>query len=1492
MKTNLKKALSISMVSVSILALISWMGPKNIYQAAIENDFIKSLKTKLTEYNKAMPEDRVYLQFDKPFYEPGETIWFSAYVRNAETMKASEQSGIVHVDLINPKGGIEKTIKMLTINGKAAGDFSLDAEAVGGMYKVKAYTNWQKNDGENAGFEKEVQVQDIILPNLKMKLDFERKAFGAGDEVVAKLKLNTNENKPLSDYNFRFVANLGGAKLIEKATNTDEEGVAYIRFKLPKEVKTTDGLVNVMIDYNGSTESVSRSIPIVLNKIKFQLFPEGGDMVNGLESKIAFRALNEFDKPADVEGVILTAKGSVVESFISYHQGMGTFALKPQNGEKYYAKITKPEGIKDTFELPEALPAGYVLGVDNSRDNELTLNIGTTQSEELSIVTQVRGKIYYATAFNAVAGFNKLVIPTKDFPIGVTQVTLFDQKGIDRAERLAFVNKDKQLNISIATDKEKYLPREKVKMTITVKDEKGIPMPGNFSLSVTNDQLLAFADDKSGNMLSQLLLQQDIKEKVEEPALYFDEKEYKADKALDYLLMTSGWRRFTWEKVNSGNIPYTSFQPERAIISGTVYDAYTGKVIKNATLKPSNSTTAVLSNANGKFVLKNIDLSQPNALVISAEGYTNQTQYLYNYGEMACYLYNPNYYNNQKHRSPRPSAANRGAAAGNKRARMADIEDAPMPMEENFVGRAMEGAMEMNAPEAVKKMERNEAPKMLQAPKVKKDDAKKGEENNLKKVASKAAKDEDAKAGLNMGDVMVDDNRANGFGKAELARKAKQAPNQNQYYRARQFAAPVYDKDETVATRTDFRSTIYWNPSVDVDRSGKKTIEFYNSDDISSFRASVEGIASDGMIGRSEKTFFTQLPFAMSTKVPVEVATGDIVSIPLTLKNNTDKPLGGAFTVVAPEELVLLNKIEAAQTIMPGKAKVVYLDYKVSNKLGEGIFKISFKSCGLGDSFTQKIKIVSKGFPVHASFSAQEKEKDYSVNMQNVVDGSIRISFTAFPNVVGDLMKGVEGILREPSGCFEQTSMSSYPNAMVLDYMQTTDNKDEKVMANAQGLLNRGYKRLCTFETKDRGYEWFGSNPGHEALTAYGLMQFADMKKVGEKVDQGMMDRTAKWLLDRKDNKGGFDQNSRALDNFGRASKEIADAYIVYALAEAGYTKDIKDEFANSYKKAMETKDPYMLALVANISYKMGDTKKGDDALSALYSKQADNGSWTGSKHSITYSTGQSLTIETTSLGIMAMLKSPSHNSGSLTKAIQYLVGARSGSGAFGNTQGTVLALKALTEYAKASKKTNEDGTIELYVDGKKVAEKSYKAGEKEAIEINELEKFASAGKHDFKVKYVGVKEPLPYSLSVNWNTYLPKSSEECVVALNTKLAAKSVLVGETVRMTANVKNTKNEGIPSTMVIIGIPAGLTAQPWQLKELQEKKVFDYYEIIGNNIAIYYRCMSPAQEKTINLDLKAEVPGEYDAPASSGYLYYTNEFKSWCGVERITVKKPMI
>ena len=1462
MKKKLRKSKIAALLSLAGLGIIGLSKASSFSFLEYTNEMIKSIVEKFIAAGKERPEDRVYLQFDKPFYKPGETIWFKAYIRNGNNLRPSAQSDIVHIELINPKGSVEKEISIIAKNGGAQGDFLLDESIAGGLYKIKAYTNWQKN--EDAFFEKEIQVQAVVLPRLKMKLDFDRKAYGASDEVIASLLLQTLENKNISNHAYSFSVSLTGTKIMESKGSTTADGSATLKFKLPAGLKQNDGLLNVMIEFEGTTESISRSIPIVLNDIRLSFFPEGGDLVTGLENRLAFKALNEFGKPSDIEGVILNNENREVAKFSTFHQGMGALNFIPVRGEHYTAKITKPAGIQTVYAIPEALERGYVLHTELQKENELPITIFSTEKEELSLVAQVRGEVYFSKSFNTNPGKNIVPIAVNDFPIGVAQITLFDSKGIARAERLAFVNKHKQLNISIETDKEKYLPREKVNMTIKVSDERGLPMPSNLSLSVVDDKLLSFADDKQGNILSSLLLEYDIKEKIEEPAFYFNKKENKSETALDNLLMTSGWRRFSWEQVIDGNLPNYVHVGEKALISGIVRDGNKSKGIAGATVSIQNSAIKTTTDKNGYFILKNADLSLATTLEIVAPGYGASVMNVWDYNENTdVYLYNYAYYNNADKLAPvlnLAGGANRGMIMRDELV----LEAAPIQeikMEEEF---AVEKGLIRN------ELKQKDKP-VVQAEVVR------------ARVADRRAlpaKEMAAKKKIAFQEVA-----ANRF-EMEADEIQIAVPQEPRYYRARVFSSPDYTGKAEPEVRTDFRSTIYWNGNVHTDKTGKTVISFFNSDEITSFRAIAEGLSIDGSIGRAEKTYFTQLPFSMQVKVPVEITSGDLVSIPLILKNNTQNTLSGKLSLNIPAGMKLQSSVPANVMIPAGQTTTLNLDFKAGNAIGLDTIEFAFEGMGLKDAFAQEIKISAKGFPSNVSIAGKDKDKEFSFEITNLAEGSVKAEFTAYPSVVSDLMKGVASILREPYGCFEQTSTSNYPNIMVKQYMNETD--EAQAPKEVEVLLDKGYKRLITFETKEKGYEWFGGTPAHEGLTAYGLMQFNDMKRVYNNVDGEMIKRTEAWLLSRRDGNGGFKRSAQALDQFGRASEDITNAYIVYGLSESG-NREVRKELDRVYAKAMESKDPYQLALAANALFNFKDEKNALKAMEALYKLQGKNGSWTGTSHSITYSQGISLSTETTALAIMAMIKSGKPEQAALNNAVEFLIGSRSGHGGFGSTQGTVLALKALTEYAKYSKKTDENGTIEIYVDGKKVGEKTYLAGEKEAIVISGLEKYFPEGKHTIRIRYKDAEHPLPYSMSVNWNTLMPENDKECQVSIETKLNSKSTYVGETVRLTTILKNKTKEGLPMTMAIVGIPAGLSAQPWQLKELVDKKKVDFYEVRDNAIFFYYRQMLPGESREINLDLKAEIAGEYEAQASSGYLYYTNEYKHWSTPERIRINR---
>jgi uncharacterized protein YfaS (alpha-2-macroglobulin family) len=293
--------------------------------------------------------------------------------------------------------------------------------------------------------------------------------------------------------------------------------------------------------------------------------------------------------------------------------------------------------------------------------------------------------------------------------------------------------------------------------------------------------------------------------------------------------------------------------------------------------------------------------------------------------------------------------------------------------------------------------------------------------------------------------------------------------------------------------------------------------------------------------------------------------------------------------------------------------------------------------------------------------------------------------------------------MRQPNGCFEQTSSTNYPLAMAQQYFLRHQGIDPKMIAQANVLLGQGYQKLTGFECQAKGYEWFGgSAPGHEALTAYGLMEFHDMQAANLPVDAKMIDRTAVWLLDRRDNKGGFLRNQKSLDSFGGAPDLTTNAYIVWALQQAGQ-KNIDPEIAAVKEGAKTSEDSYVLALAANICAAAKDSDDAAGFMDRLAKKQNKDGIVEGGLTSITRSGGQGLAIETTSLSALAWLTEPRY-AANIQSAVKFLAESCKG-GRFGSTQSTVLALKAITAYDTANAHPKAPGDVTLLLDNKPVGD-------------------------------------------------------------------------------------------------------------------------------------------------------------------------------------------
>lgn len=1644
------------------------------YSRPLLSEDIKELLRSLSIWQQERPEDKVYVQMDRPFYEPGESIWFTAYVRDGASLKPSSVSDIVHVELIDPKGAVVQQHQLILREGRAEGDFSISDGMPGGMYKLKAYTEWMKNEEDPALFEKGFQVQSVVTPRIKMKLDFVREAYAAGATVEADVKFESLTNEAIANREVQYILQVEGQAVQEGTGKTDSEGKVRVATDLPLQLNSPDALLIVLMNHQGIVESISRSVPVVLEQIDISLFPEGGDLVDGLSSRVAFKALNAYGEPADIAGVVMNDAGEVVSEFESYHRGTGVFDITPEKGERYHLALTEPYHTDPVFPLPEALPRGYTLNVTEISEDKAAIRIQSSETETLTLVGLVRGEAYYSSDIEISEGSQVVEIDLSEFPIGVAQFTLFDSRAIPRAERLAFVNQHRQMTIELETEKDKYLPREQVIVKVRTLDDRGMPLPAQVSLAVVDDRLRSFADDRSSNILSWLLIESDLEGKVDEPNFYVNPEEEKASLALDYLLMTEGWRRFTWREIAQQELPPLTHIPQQTRVKGNIYDL-DGLPVIGARIEGGGNIA--VSNREGGFEFRDLDLFEPVDLRFTIEG--RSEEYIYRVGEyrddLVITLGSKTGRIIDENGEPLIGATvlvqgtTMGAFTdvnGEYQFPLANVNNGPVNLVVSYVGYetriiSFTSPAEMANPEdivlnmssvtldevvvtadrprivqhttaAVQALEgrvagvqrgRRQARRNMRAEKavppppavfadaleedvemVLDDDFADMEEMvpvpeepavvlvEMEKEVFDQIPERDADVVLiedereALGGATIESEEIVAFRRVEREPRAKnhaqvrrqmgypemakeagiegtvvarvlvnehgqvvdqqivkgahpvldkvveqnlddlafepaiaggdsikfwvnlpfqfrlngemQQPRQiflgstailsSLFYRARQFAAPRYGQKAIPKRRTDFRNTLHWEGGIETNRRGEATVTFYTSDALTSFHVTAEGIGMEGSVGRAEHKFYSQLPFELDLRVPPLLTALDTVQIPLTLVNNTTSAVTGPLKIDIPKHLIPFANLPSEITLQAEEARTIMISCVVDTLLSEDSLSVQFRSYGFADEMAVPVKNAPRGFPASEAFSSEDPDSRFDIDLSKAVPGSIRMWLNAFPSVNGEIMEGLEGMLREPSGCFEQTSSTTYPNILALTYMEETNQVDSDISTRALALIQRGYQRLMTFESPSGGFEWFGGDPGHEGLTAYGLMEFVDMARVYDGVDQKMIDRTVEWLLSRKDGNGGYLRNPRALHYFGLSDDATTSMYITYALTEAGYT-NLEREAQFAYDQAKESMRPYQLALAANLLLNLNQNSKGKELLDLLVEQQLNTGTWAqdAAQKSAPGSSGQALEIECTGLAILGMMKTASYNRRVVEQAADWLRSKRSSYGHFGNTHSTVLALRALIEVAKKSKTPAESGEIEVYVNDELVATRAFEADDQEAILLEGLESSLRPEEQEVRVKFKGVNEVLPYTLSLAYATDLPPSSEDCVIGLETDFVENSVKIGETLRMNISLENRTDEGQPMTMVIIGLPAGMSAQPWQLKQLVERKEVDFYEISSQNLYLYYRQMAPSEEKNLALDLKAEVPGTFLAQASRVYLYYTDEHKHWSEMPAITV-----
>lgn len=1483
------------------------------------------------------------LSTDKPLYRPGETVYYRSLTLSRFGLSDSREIPL-RFEILDPSGAAVAGSQSegVTDRGVGNGAFEIPGHLAGGEYTLVARTV----DGSAPEEKKTFYISRYRLPRLKKELEFVRDSYGPGDTVVADFSAERAEGGAAAEASLSIRALVDESVVYETTAKAGDAGAYQVQFDLPTAIEKGDGQLVVVVDDGGNRETIAKTIPINLGKVDVAFFSEGGDLVPGIENRVYFTARDPIGEPVHIEGRVVDAKGNELAKVETFHEGMGKFTFTPQAAATYRLEITKPDDVSSQPVLPVAggeqtvllTTAEGVIGADQSL--RATVH-ATAEQPGLALAAYCRGVQVAGQVVPEGNGAHEILLALPPEVGGVVRLTLFSYAEATPkpiAERLVYRRPAQRLNVRLADHSEAYSPGDSAQMSLMVTDEQGRPVPGVLGVAVVDDALLNLADDKSPRMTTHYLLTTEIEkpEDLEDANFYLSDDE-KAHEALDLLLGTQGWRRFAEvtladlerEGAVDGNgeqiarlaaLGGVALPPVRQDNLSAVSQEYRASLAQFDRERSAMLSTVGMVLVAGAILigvvllamalfraLPRIQLGVPAvgaataALLIGAiwiGQYSGREAMLQGVAMRA---------------ETAPATEVESSPFASKAGRFDDLEPQEAMLDQVVSNIAEDTPVAMpEAPPAAMPVPGDNAAGLALG------DALKEQQRDLDNFAGKKQLGERFDKRRERFNALLDPqpeeeainrleaNLKDLDGISNARRALQQAAIAGDH---RKVLAMAQEMDRAIAelrfavreyahvhqpgapgVRSDFTETLYWNPLLVADADGRATIRFDLSDSVTTFRVLADAHLSgstSGRIGSGGGAIISRIPFSLEPKLPLEVTAGDRIELPLAVINDTRDALPVELQITHDGLLALDGETSSRLSLEPKQRARHYYTLNVVGQKGQTKLQFRGETERLADAVEKTIDVVPPGFPVSESHAGRLKgDQELTLTLPKTwVPGSLEVSLQAFPTTLADLQSGVASIIREPYGCFEQASTANYPNVLALDYMQEHRVADPDITRRAREMLEKGYEKLTGYECSTKGYEWFGSDPGHEALTAYGLMEFRDMAEVYE-VNRDMIDRTAQWLLSRRDGQGGFERNAKALDSFGQAPKDITDAYIVWALSESGQ-QGIERELEHVTEVASRSKDPYLIALAAGSLLNAERVTDAKPLLDKLVDLQADDGHLEGIDGSITRSGGQSLQAETTALAALAWLKAPAFRQPA-NKAIEWITANRQGAGGFGSTQATILALKALLEHAKAGGATVTGGELVVKRDGETLATQSFGKGQHGTITVDGLAEKLQPGENKLVVSLSGENE-MPYAFDISYRTEKPNSDDACPVRLTTSLSSDEVKAGHTVGLTATVENTTDKGQPMTIAILGLPAGLEARTEQLDELKKKGTIDYFETRAREVICYWRDLAPKKQVEIKLDLVAEIPGAYTGPASRAYLYYTAEQKQWSEPLRIEVAR---
>lgn len=859
-------------------------------------------------YVQNHPQEKVHLHLDKPYYAIGDNIWLKAYVVNTQDGRPSNISASLYVELINESDSIKRQLKLPLSGGVTWGDINLPDTLAEGNYRIRAYTQWMRNAGPEFIFDKTIKIGNAWANKVFTKATYAFSTENNIQKVDTRLKFSDKDGEPYAGQEVSYQVQLQDKTIEKGKAQTNENGEVNFAFLNKGNQLQEAGQITATLTLPDK-QKITKIIPVTetAKDIDVQFFPEGGNMVVGLPGKVGLKATATNGLGKDISGNIIDQTRQVVTNFKSTYLGMGFFVLNPQPGQTYTALVKMEDGSEKRIPLPAVQAQGYQLAVNSNDATKFNIKVLMSpeflKNGELKLVVQHQGQTHTIARIKTDKQIAMLDISKEELPSGIIQFTLFNQANQPVAERLAFhKNLADDINLKISS-KQEYKTREKVSLDVLA-EANGKPLPGSFSVSVTNTTVVEPDLENESHIFSTLLLSSDLPGYIENPNHYFSDNSSTTLQHLDNLLLTQGWRRFLWKNVINDVSPEIKFQPEKSLaISGTL-TTEGGKPISGGQVTLFSSSGGLLSldtlsDANGRFKFDNLIFADSTKFIVqgrNAKGkkYTeikldltpnlvvtpnkNTGDVEINVNEaIASYIkQSESYFDELTKRgslqrtihlkevnigtnvSPTKNTANmNGSGAGAYDALITAKDLQTCPLLSQCLQGKVAGVLFIDG-QAWMTRRGNRIPMRIILDGMFIEDPK-----FLDNIVASDVETVEVLKSANLlaiygtrayGGLLIITTKRGGQSNYSTYTPGLITYTPKGYSYSREFYSPQHDA-ATANQAPDLRTTVYWNPQVVTDANGKTTINYFNTDVPGTYRVHLEGMNTAGQLARTIYTY-------------------------------------------------------------------------------------------------------------------------------------------------------------------------------------------------------------------------------------------------------------------------------------------------------------------------------------------------------------------------------------------------------------------------------------------------------------------------------------------------------------------------------------------------------------------------------------------------------------------------------------------------------------